>query len=109
MYLIFGCRQEEMDFHYHEEWQTLADKGVLKVYTAFSRDPQNPRYVQHAVEGLPNLVRRVIAADGIFFVCGGSPKMAIEVQNRVLGIMRAAGMARSRADLAQLNWHEEIW
>ncbi|GFO45694.1 NADPH-dependent diflavin oxidoreductase 1, partial [Plakobranchus ocellatus] len=36
--LFFGCRNESKDFFCNEEWQSPTERGLLKVFTAFSRD-----------------------------------------------------------------------
>ena len=36
--LFFGCRNRTKDFYCEEEWKTLEKKGLLTLYTAFSRD-----------------------------------------------------------------------
>ena len=47
MYLYFGCRRSTMDYIYQEELENAVKDGVLsKVYTSFSRDPDQPK-VRH--------------------------------------------------------------
>ncbi|CAJ0935457.1 unnamed protein product [Ranitomeya imitator] len=36
--LFFGCRGKNKDFYYEEEWMDLEMRGLLKLFTAFSRD-----------------------------------------------------------------------
>lgn len=37
-YLFFGCRNKEGDFFFSDEWLLMEDKGLLKLFAAFSRD-----------------------------------------------------------------------
>ena len=48
--LFFGCRARQADFFFAGEWLPLADRGSLKLYTAFSRDQDHKIYVQHKIE-----------------------------------------------------------
>lgn len=44
MTLVFGCRQSDTDHLYQAETLQLKRKGVLKdVYTAYSREPSQPK------------------------------------------------------------------
>ena len=36
--LFFGCRNQEQDYFFRDEWQALQQQGALSVYAAFSRD-----------------------------------------------------------------------
>ena len=36
--LIFGCRGQNTDYFYKEEWEKYESMNLLKVITAFSRD-----------------------------------------------------------------------
>ena len=36
--MFFGCRSEQKDFFFRDEWEALAEQGVLSIVTAFSRD-----------------------------------------------------------------------
>lgn len=44
MYLYFGCRKSAVDYIYKEELDScLQDDVLTKVYTAFSREPGQPK------------------------------------------------------------------
>ncbi|GJD12537.1 NADPH-dependent diflavin oxidoreductase 1 [Galdieria sulphuraria] len=46
--LFFGCRYEQRDFLYKEEWEHLKQANILsQLHTAFSRDGAKKVYVQH--------------------------------------------------------------
>lgn len=36
--LFFGCRQKSKDFYCQAEWEELVKRGLLTLFTAFSRD-----------------------------------------------------------------------
>ena len=44
--LFFGCRHQDADFLYEQEWKSLVTKGFLKLFMAFSRDQEHKIYVQ---------------------------------------------------------------
>lgn len=51
MFLVFGCRQSEMDHIYQEETIQAKNKGVFKeLLTAYSREPGKPKV--QALNGL---------------------------------------------------------
>ena len=52
--LYFGCREENKDFYYAEEWQKLQQAGVLAkdkgLVCAFSRMHARKEYVTHKLK-----------------------------------------------------------
>ena len=51
--LYFGCRHENQDFLYRDEWsQLLVSSDITHFYTAFSRDGNQLKktYVQQRIE-----------------------------------------------------------
>ena len=48
--LFFGCRSAKADFFFSSEWLPLASEGLLRLFTAFSRDQESKFYVQHSME-----------------------------------------------------------
>jgi sulfite reductase alpha subunit-like flavoprotein len=47
--LFFGSRSINADYFFKDEWERLADQGLLMLYTAFSRDQDDKIYVQHRI------------------------------------------------------------
>ena len=43
--LYFGCRNKSKDYIYQEELEAWEEDGVLTLFTAFSRDQAEKRYV----------------------------------------------------------------
>ena len=48
--LFFGCRSQQADFFFAQEWQPLVMERKLELFTAFSRDQDQKVYVQHRME-----------------------------------------------------------
>merc|ERR1712012_1207333 len=47
--LYFGCRNKDKDYIYREELEAWEKDGVLTLFTAFSRDQAEKRYVTHSL------------------------------------------------------------
>ena len=47
--LYFGCRNKSKDYIYQEELEAWEEDGVLTLFTAFSRDQAEKRYVTHCL------------------------------------------------------------
>lgn len=48
--LFFGCRSQQADFFFAQEWRPLVRERKLELFTAFSRDQDQKVYVQHRME-----------------------------------------------------------
>ena len=48
--LFFGCRSAHADYFFAKEWVCLEGAGLVRLYTAFSRDQEYKVYVQHLIE-----------------------------------------------------------
>ncbi|KAK6473256.1 nitric oxide synthase [Huso huso] len=84
MTLVFGCRQSDTDHLYQAETLQLKRKGVLKdVYTAYSREPSQPKvYVQDVLrDRLAGEVYRVLHEDGGHIYICGDVRMARDVSH----------------------------
>ncbi|MGH0185974.1 UNVERIFIED_CONTAM: hypothetical protein FKN15_019885, partial [Acipenser sinensis] len=84
MTLVFGCRQSDTDHLYQAETLQLKRKGVLKdVYTAYSREPGQPKvYVQDVLrDRLAGEVYRVLHEDGGHIYICGDVRMARDVSH----------------------------
>ncbi|KAL2887876.1 NADPH-dependent diflavin oxidoreductase 1 [Ceratocystis lukuohia] len=111
--LYFGCRNRESDFHFGGEWQHLEEHGVISLHTAFSRDAQTKVYVQDILRTHKKQLAAWVKSDAIFFVCGGSRRMADAVKRLVKDAMveYREVEAEQHVDAAfrGVSWIEEIW
>ena len=57
MVLVFGCRSQESDYYYADEWKQISN---LKVITAFSRDQDSKQYVQHKIRENSEFLKELI-------------------------------------------------
>ncbi|KAF9320781.1 NADPH-cytochrome P450 reductase [Podila horticola] len=118
--LFFGCRREDEDYLYRDEWDGLmAQLGEgSRVITALSRQPGVPKtYVQHCMKEHKELVWDLIHAQGgYFYVCGDAKNMAREVNHQLVEIaMECGGMTKDKAtnyvkDLrSKGRFEEDVW
>ncbi|BDS11317.1 bifunctional cytochrome P450/NADPH--P450 reductase [Aureispira anguillae] len=79
--LFFGCRASTQDFLYREELESAVEKGVLELYTAFSREkPQHKVYVQDQLLMQQDLIWDCLERDAIVYICGDAAGMAKGVE-----------------------------
>jgi len=115
--VFFGCRDPEQDFLYEDELRAFAQAGLVRLHTAFSRVPGQPKtYVQQVIREEAEDVWRLLQAEAVIFVCGDASKMAPDVRAAFTGIFRdKTGMSQADADawLAGLRaadrYLEDIW
>lgn len=90
--LFYGCRNQDADFFYREEWEMLKEKMPLKIFTAFSRDQKTKVYVQHILKQQSELVYRLLCSqNGLVYVCGSSGKMPQAVRAALVDVFRSCG------------------
>lgn len=90
--LFYGCRNQEADFFYNEEWKALKETMPLKVYTAFSRDQKAKLYVQDVLVQQAELVYDLLHSQcGMVYVCGSSGKMPKAVRIALVNIFQSKG------------------
>ncbi|KAI9592068.1 hypothetical protein BDF19DRAFT_472185 [Syncephalis fuscata] len=78
--LIFGCRHEKSDFYFKDEWKTMCTQNALQLFTAFSRDQDDKRYVQQVIREQASLIWTTIySQQGFIYVCGKSTRMPEDV------------------------------
>lgn len=71
MTLFFGCRSKDSDYYYCDEWQTTPN---LTVHTAFSRDGDSKRYVQHVIKENKDEIGHLIVNEGAYIYVSGRAK-----------------------------------
>ncbi|KAJ5924570.1 hypothetical protein N7466_008757 [Penicillium verhagenii] len=116
--LFFGCRKQDEDFIYRDEWKTYQDQlgDSLKIITAFSREGSEKVYVQHRLKENAPLVSELLKQKANFYVCGDAANMAREV-NLVLGhiIAEQRGMPAEKGEemvkhmRSSGSYQEDVW
>lgn len=91
-WLFFGDQHANTDYLYQEEIQRFRDSGALTdVDVAFSRDQDNKVYVQHKMEEKSGELFQWLQDGAYFYLCGDKDKMAKDVKNTLLNIVKAEG------------------
>ncbi|BEJ17561.1 hypothetical protein CspHIS471_0609620 [Cutaneotrichosporon sp. HIS471] len=111
MFLFYGCRREDEDFLYRDEWPQYASEldGKLKIHTAFSRGPERKPdgskiYVQDLIWNAREALVPAILHHGAFiYICGDAKSMAKEVE-RCLAQM----LADYRGGTLEAEGYEEL-
>ena len=91
--LFFGCRNENGDYLYREEWERRAKSGPLRIFTAFSRDdPMNKRYVTHCIRDADEFIWDLIKNQNAqVFVSGAAAKMPEDVYRAFTDVVKSQG------------------
>ncbi|KAI9729856.1 MAG: NAPDH-dependent diflavin reductase [Cirrosporium novae-zelandiae] len=90
--LFFGCRSQNADFFYHDDWAKLHDQMSLEVYPAFSRDQREKIYVQDKIREQSKLVYNLLFNQGgIVYICGSSGKMPQAVREALIETFEKEG------------------
>lgn len=119
MLLFFGCRNDEHDLLYKDEWKDrkaqLDDAFVL--VPCFSRLPrQKKMYVQDGLDEHRQLVVEMIDNGAAFYICGAAT-MARDVRARLVQLLaerkqqtvdEADGWVNAKMRKAGL-YHEDVW
>ena len=74
--LYFGCRNKAQDYIYQEELEGWEEDGLLTLYTAFSRDQEQKRYVTHCLRETGAQVWQLLDQGAHLYVCGDAKMMA---------------------------------
>ncbi|WP_082096646.1 bifunctional cytochrome P450/NADPH--P450 reductase [Paenibacillus wulumuqiensis] len=79
--LYFGCRTPDKDYLYRNELERYADEGIVKLYTAFSRqEPDHKQYVQDMMREHAEELISLIGQGAKLYICGDGNKMAPDVE-----------------------------
>lgn len=98
-WLLFGERRREHDLHYADELGAWTDEGVLaRTDFAFSRDAEQPRYVQDALRDAADTLRAWIDDGAHLRVCGSAAGMATGIDEALRGILGDATVETLRRD-----------
>mmetsp|Transcript_2419 Transcript_2419/g.7230 ORF Transcript_2419/g.7230 Transcript_2419/m.7230 type:complete len:591 (+) Transcript_2419:97-1869(+) len=99
-WLFFGCRHEDKDYLFQQEWRTLTEKGVLGNFvTAFSRDQQNKIYVQDRLNALSAQIGPLLARRDIrIFVAGAAGAMPRSVHRALVKALTQTGLSETNSE-----------
>ncbi|KAJ1976554.1 NAPDH-dependent diflavin reductase [Dimargaris xerosporica] len=90
--LFFGCRHADKDYLYGQEWAQLEAQGMLKVFSAFSRDQDQKIYVQHRITEQGAYLWPLIASEGATIVVSGNAnRMPEDVKDAFLKVIQVHG------------------
>jgi sulfite reductase (NADPH) flavoprotein alpha-component len=92
VHLYWGGRSPASNFLYeHELAQSLAEKRLTRLRTAFSRDPAGAAYVQDRVADDAQTLRDLMREGAQIFVCGGRG-MARAIAETMEALLRPLGL-----------------
>ncbi|KAL1140084.1 hypothetical protein AAG570_000016 [Ranatra chinensis] len=114
--LYFGCRKKAEDFLYEEELNEFVEKGILKMYVAFSRDQKEKIYVTHLLNKNRDEVWNVVSNNGHIYICGDAKSMARDVHNILLNVIKEKvnmtdeqALAYFKKMEAQKRYSADVW
>ncbi|EHB58416.1 Nitrate reductase., NADPH--hemoprotein reductase [Mycolicibacterium rhodesiae JS60] len=100
-WLFFGDRHRAENFYYREELEHMVSDGLLSYLDlAFSRDQERRIYVQHKMFDQAAEIWRWLADGAHFYVCGDAARMAKDVDEALVKIIRTHG-SMSNQDAAE--------
>ncbi|ODV70052.1 hypothetical protein HYPBUDRAFT_155018 [Hyphopichia burtonii NRRL Y-1933] len=117
--LFYGCRNENEDFLYKNEWpeyaKVLGESFEFEV--AFSRaNPAKKVYVQQKLLERSQQINKLLEDGAYIYVCGDASKMARDVQNTLSNIISAErsvseerGHEIIRSYKVQNRYQEDVW
>lgn len=84
IYLFYGCRYSDRDFLFKDEMENFVKTGLLtKIFTAFSRENNNIKYVQDHIKNNEQEFINIFEDNSIIYVCG-SFKMSKDVFETII-------------------------
>jgi len=99
-WLFFGDQKKATDFLYEEEFAAWQASGLLtRLDTAFSRDQAHKIYVQDRMRENGAEIWKWLRQGAYFYVCGDAKRMAKDVHQTLIDIVREhGGMTPEDAD-----------
>lgn len=99
LYLFYGCRNEQADYYFHEEWAEAMRQDQLSVFTAFSRDQEEKIYVQNVMTRHLTLLSDLICTKHGYVMIAGSakemPQAVIQVVEKAVALKVGASEVQS--------------
>ena len=85
-WLIFGCRDKNLDFIYRDEMEAFKNCGTLtRLDCAFSRESTATKYVQDVIKAnSKEVVKNIVDENALVYVCGDALNMAKDVQEAII-------------------------
>jgi sulfite reductase (NADPH) flavoprotein alpha-component len=92
-WLFFGERRSASEFFYKEQFEGWIKNGVLECLDlAWSRETEGRKeYVQHRMHAQGAQIWKWIADGAYFYVCGDKERMAKDVHEELINIVRTHG------------------
>lgn len=93
---------------YRNDLNEMVKLGMLKLFTAFSRDQEDKIYVQHRIEeNAEHLRREIIENGGYFYLAGNSKNMPAAVKE---SLQKALNNIEYVDNMIKLErYQEETW
>lgn len=105
-WLFHGARHRDQDFLYRDEMWAMEADGTLRLDVAFSREQDEKIYVSHLMGGRGEELYSWIRDGAVLYVCGDATKMARDVEETLVAIIREYGGfddEGARAELQRLR------
>ncbi|MEM9604342.1 MAG: sulfite reductase subunit alpha [Pseudomonadota bacterium] len=103
-WLFFGDQHRECDFIYEDEIGEFCSNGTLtRLDLAFSRDQQEKIYVQQRMRENGKALYAWLEEGAHFYVCGDATRMARDVDQALLDVVRTHGRLTEEDAVAYIN------
>ncbi|EFP80952.1 uncharacterized protein PGTG_07204 [Puccinia graminis f. sp. tritici CRL 75-36-700-3] len=98
--VFFGCRAQDSDFYYREQWTQFVDLQICNFFWAASRDQENKRYVQDLIVENSALVWEYMAVrNASIFISGSAGEMPKGVRSALKKVcVGQGGLDQTGAD-----------
>ena len=116
--LYFGCRRQDEDFLYSEEWEELFNEldDSSKMINAFSREGDKKVYVQDKLKENGEETWDLLQKGASFYVCGDAKHMAKDVQQAIADFAKQYGGLDDAGAEEYINklrdtgrYQEDVW